>query len=193
MAFTSNCDLFVSVNEAGINQIVRHIMRQRPSLFNYGSDGVIRNPGLLCAPIDAAPAVFQRGNPLLTREPPLPVLGTHPPVGLDYVAQLTKAEVDFSPGNAIALPAELTPPLPAQRLALHFQVCAGLGCPSDDVVQAFVRRHPQPDQPITGIANPDRGVRQPTDVIVLPSSQLDCFCLRPVRHRPRWHFRPERE
>ena len=76
MAFTSNSDVFVSVNEAGINQIVRHVMLQRPSLFNYGTDAVIRNPELWCAPIEAAPAVHQRGNPLITREPPLPLMGT---------------------------------------------------------------------------------------------------------------------
>src|SRR5579859_1771992 len=133
MAFTSNCDLFVSVNEAGINQIIHHIMRQRPSLFNYATEAVIRNPRLLCAPIDVAQAVIQRGNPLLTVEPPLPVIGTHPSVGLDVAIQLTKAEVDFSPSNVINLPAELNPPLPAQRLALHFEVCAGLGCPPDRV------------------------------------------------------------
>ena len=56
MALTSNCDLFVSVNEAGINQVVRHVMLQRPSLFNYGTVGVSRNLQLLCSPIDAAPA-----------------------------------------------------------------------------------------------------------------------------------------
>src|SRR6266508_3075479 len=111
MAFTSNCDVFLAVNEAGINLVVRHIMCQRPSLFNYATDAVIRNPRLLCAPINAAPAVFARNNPLMTRQPPLPVMGTDPPVGLNYAVQLTQAEVDFSPGNAIALPAELNPPL----------------------------------------------------------------------------------
>src|SRR5581483_7486076 len=122
MALTSNCDLFVSVNEAGINLVLHHIMRQRPSLFNYGTLAVTRNPQLLCAPIDAAPAVFQRNNPLLSIEPPLPIFGTNPPLGLDYVLQLTQAQIDFAPGNVITLPAELNPPLPAQDLALHFQV-----------------------------------------------------------------------
>src|SRR5258706_4091536 len=124
MALTDNCDLFVSVNEAGINLIARHIMLQRPSLFNYATDEVIRNPRLLCAPIDAAPAVIQRGNPLITHEPPIPVMATHPALGLNFAVQLTKAEVDFTPGNVIVLPAEVNPPLPAQRLALHFEAYA---------------------------------------------------------------------
>ena len=78
MAFTSNCDVFLSVNEAGINLVVGHVMRQRPSLFNYGTDAVMRNPRLLCAPINAAPAVFARNNPLITREAPVPIIGTKP-------------------------------------------------------------------------------------------------------------------
>lgn len=203
MAFTTNCDLFVSVNEAGINQIVRHVMRQRPSLFNYGTNAVLQNSRLLCAQIDAAPAVFQRNNPLLTPEPPLPIFATNPPLGLDFVVQLTNAEVDFSPGNVITLPGELNPPLANQRIALHFQACAGLGCPSDDSIQNYLHRHQLPDDrrllasgfnlpsgidlrrpgTIPPIIQPPRGdippVIQPPrgDVTVLPSSQLTCFCL----------------
>jgi hypothetical protein len=175
MPLTSNCDLFVSVNEAGINQIVLHIMRQRPSLFNYGTDAVIRNPRLLCSPIDAAPAVIARGNPLITREPGLPVIATRPPVGLDFAIQLTQAQVDFAPGDTITLPAELTPPLPAQHLALHFQACAGLGCPSDEIIQAFQFQHPQPGQDVAG--GPQRGGGSDGQIIVLPAVRLDCFCL----------------
>src|SRR5437588_4085877 len=89
MAFTSNCDLFFSVNEAGINLIVGHVMRQRPSWFNFGTDAVIRNMQLLCSPINATPDVFARHNPLITREPPVPIFGTNPQYGLDYVVQLT--------------------------------------------------------------------------------------------------------
>lgn len=200
MALTSNCDLFVSVNEAGINQIVRHIMRQRPSLFNYGTLGVSRNPKLLCAPIDAAPAVYERSNPLLTLEPPVPIFATNPPLGLDFCLQLTKGEVDFAPGNTIALTPELNPPLPAQAIALHFQVCAGLGCPSDDVSKSFERRHALPDStsPTRSLALPTRTVQRfpprpvfenPPGVIVdpvrgdrgqvtvIPTSQMNCFCL----------------
>jgi hypothetical protein len=164
MAFTSNCDVYLSVNEAGINLVVQHVMCQRPSLFNYATDNVARNPRLLCAQVSAAPAVFARNNPTVTRLPPLPVIGTNPQVGLDYAVQLTRAEVDFSPGNVITLPAELNPPLPAQRIALHVQVCAGLGCPSDDVVGNYRFRHGRNDDRQRGI-------------VVLPAAKLNCFCL----------------
>ncbi len=175
MAFTSNCDLFVSVNEAGINQIIHHVMRQRPSLFNYATEAVIRNPQLLCAPIDAAPIVIQRNNPLITVEPPVPIFGTHPPLGLDMAVQLTKAEVDFSPGNVIALPAELNPPLPAQRLALHFEACAGLGCPSDRTVGHLQKGLAHSDR--TTLENSLGRTEGQGKVIVLPTSELTCFCL----------------
>ena len=37
MAFTDESDVFGSVHEDGINLVVRHLMRQRPSLFNYAT------------------------------------------------------------------------------------------------------------------------------------------------------------
>ncbi len=175
MALTSKCDLFVSVNEAGINRIVGHIMRQRPSLFNYGTKAVLLNPKLLCAPIDPVPAVIQRGNPIITVEPPVPVISTHPPIGLDFAVQLTKAEVDFHPSNTITLPAELNPPLPTQQLALHFEVCAGLGCPSDEVISNLQHGLSQSDR--ANLASNLSVTGNDQGVIVLPVSQLTCFCL----------------
>ena len=37
MALTDKCDLFGAVHEKGVNRVTRHMMRQRPSLFNYGT------------------------------------------------------------------------------------------------------------------------------------------------------------
>ncbi len=131
MAFTDLSDLYGAVNEEGINRVVRHVMRKRPSLFNYGTQAVIANPSLRCATIDAAPEVLAYGNPLMTREDPLPILGTDGRFGLDFCAQLTEVKVDFHPGGAVSLPAELAP-LDAQRFAVSATACAGIGCPSED-------------------------------------------------------------
>ena len=57
MALTDNCDFYSEVDEAGINLLVRHIMRKRPSLFNYATDMIVHDQTLLCVPIDAAPEV----------------------------------------------------------------------------------------------------------------------------------------
>ena len=66
MPFTSNCDFYVAIQDAGINRVVRHVMRQRPSLFNYGTALLAQNTHLLCAAIDVAPEVTLAGNPLIT-------------------------------------------------------------------------------------------------------------------------------
>lgn len=126
MALTNNCDIYAAIHDAGINRIVRHVMEQRPSLFNYGSPMVAKNVSSLCCKIHVAPEVTLAQNPIVTPQDPLDVLGT--PYHMDYCVQLARGEIDLHPGNIVNLPAELTPPLPPQRLGLHFKVCAGLGC-----------------------------------------------------------------
>jgi len=170
MALTDNSDLYGAVHEDGINRVVRHIMRQRPSLFNYGTVLVFRNPELLCERIDVAPAVIERGNPLITVEDPLPVLGTNGAFGVNFCFQLTKAEVDFHPGNVVVLPPELSPPLAAQHFAFHVRVCGGLGCPPKDFLDKFQPPPPTKEGVFTHVPPP-----QPP--VVLPTRQLECFCL----------------
>ena len=62
MAFTDNCDLFGSVHEDGVNRVIRHIMRQRPSLFNYATADVAGNPRLCCSKIAHTSDVTRYGN-----------------------------------------------------------------------------------------------------------------------------------
>src|SRR5262249_2896860 len=119
MAFTDHCDLYAAVNEAGVNLITAHIMRQRPSLFNYAPLFIPQHPSLAGEPVAATPNIRASGNPLSTLKTPLPLLGVDAPrVALTYCAQLPKAEVVFFPGDIVVLPAEMTPPLPAQHLAI---------------------------------------------------------------------------
>lgn len=183
MAFTDNSDLFGSINEDGINRAARHIMRQRPSWFNYGTALFLTRPELLCARIVAHPSVLQRGNPLITVEDPLPLLGSDGTLGLNFCAQLTKARIDFHPGNAVPLPPELAP-LSAQRVALYAQVCGGIGCPRRDITSGDrppISTHERP--PLKGGGreaaperppDPERPRRPP---IPLPFDRLTCFCL----------------
>lgn len=167
MAFTDNSDLYGAIQEDGINLVVQHVMRQRPSLFNYGTDLVLSNPELLCKTIDSAPAVTERGNPFITVEDPLPVLGTNGAVALNFCFQLTDAKVDFHPGNVITLPPELNPPLSAQHFAIHVHVCGGLGCPSKDIVSEI------PD--ITPIHLTHRVPKERAPIV--PHPRMECFCL----------------
>ncbi|HEX7482132.1 MAG TPA: hypothetical protein VF350_01525 [Candidatus Bathyarchaeia archaeon] len=73
MALTSNSDLYAAIRDEGINRVDKHIMRQRPSLFNYGTILVKSNPSLLCSCIDAAPGVTELIT-LLPRVPTMPWL-----------------------------------------------------------------------------------------------------------------------
>lgn len=170
MAFTDNCDLFGAVHEDGVNHVLRHIMRQRPSLFNYATADVAPHPQLWCAKVDHTADVTKYGNPFFTIMDPLPVFGADsPPVGLGFVAQLVQAQIDFHKGNTIQLPAELSPPLPQQRFALHFRICASVECPSPELIDRIPvgdGRHPGATE----------GKQPPKPPIVFPGD-MHCFCL----------------
>jgi hypothetical protein len=76
MAFTNHSGLFAAVHENGINATIGHLMRQRPSLFNYAT--LLFTQALssqFCVPIAPPPG----GGPLFTVEPQLPVLGALEP------------------------------------------------------------------------------------------------------------------
>jgi hypothetical protein len=168
MALTDHCDLYAAIHEDGVNLTIRHIMRQRPSLFNYATAEVAANRELWCSPVQFTPDVVKYGNPLFTVMNPLPVFGADaPPIGLGFCAQLTRAVIDFYPGNTIALPPELNPPLKTQRFALELQVCGAIVCPSQKEVDGI---------PVTPPDAAGKDVRQKPPPIVL-RGQLNCFCL----------------
>lgn len=168
VAFTDNCDLYGAVHEDGVNRVIHHVMTQRPSLFNYATAGVAANPKLWCARPAHTADVTKYGNPLFTILPPLPVFGADaPPVGIGFCAQLVQAQIDFHPGNAVALPAELSPPLPEQRFALHFRVCGAVECPSPEIVDRV---------PVSGETHGRDDQKRPGSPVVLPGL-THCFCL----------------
>jgi hypothetical protein len=139
MPFTDRSDIFGAVHDEGINRVVQHIMRQRPSLFNYATAFFLRRPDLLCARIDAAPKVIEARNPLFTVQDPLPIIGTPIKLGLNYCIQFTDFQIDFHPGSTFQLPPQLGT-LPPQRMAFRFRACAGIDCPSDRVIGEAVRQ-----------------------------------------------------
>ncbi len=180
MVFTDRSDLYAAVHEDGLNRVVRHIMLQRPSLFNYATPFFAQNPELLCVPIKAAPEVFAAGNPLFTVQSPLPVLGAAQPVGLNYCVQFTDLQLDFHESSTFKLPPELGGKLPPQRLALRLKGCFGLGCLPDDYYTDLI-----PLEEVLAVAQAGKDQfslshvpeRQPRDPIVPPVRRLTCFCL----------------
>lgn len=169
MGFTDNCDVFASFHEDGVNRIIGHIRSQRPSLFNYATATLARDPQRLCVRIRAHPIVGIRGNPLVTIVDPLPIPGTD--FGLDFALQLADLRVDFHPGDEFPLPPELNP-LQPQRLAIRLRVCIGLGCPPNEIVDKLI------PPPVTrpNDQRKDRD-RQPQPLRPLPFRELQCFCL----------------
>lgn len=173
MAFTDNCDLFVSVHQDGVNRVIQHIMRQRPSLFNYATADVASNRELWCHRIDVTKDVITFANPFFTIMPPLPVIGsTNPLVLTGFIAQLTKAMIDFHPGNTINLPGELNPPLKPQRFSLQFTVCGGVVCPSErelEQIPTGTPKGPRSDLAATG--------HEPQYPPIIVRGRPICFCL----------------
>lgn len=168
MAFTNHSGLFAAVHENAINTTIGHLMRQRPSLFNYAT--LIFTQALssqFCMPIAPPPG----GGPLFTVEPQLPVLGAPRPLGLDWCLQLSNVSVDLFPGNTLTLPSELDP-IGSQQFALHLRACFGLACPDDRVVENLAAEME------AVVAARVLGVAVPTaDVQPVPSANVLCSCL----------------
>lgn len=164
LTLTDKSDIYGAIHENDINNRIKHIMRQRPSLFNYGTDPNAINPELLCEEVAVDPEVKNWGNPIITVEDPLPVLGTNGAVAMDFCFQITEAEVDFHPGNKFDLPPQLDPPLKSQRFAIRARVYGGLGCLSTEVVEGIELPPP-----------PDKGEKPPPPIVHHPK-KLTCFC-----------------
>jgi hypothetical protein len=168
MAFTDNCDLYAAVSEEGVNLIARHIMRQRPSRFNFATQYVSDHPQLACKPVAHTIDVTHYGNPLFKVVSALPILIVDsPPVGLNFCVQMVEARADFYPGNVINLPAALNPPLGQQHLAVYAKICGGLDCPTE-FLQGFLQT---PSKSNTG------DNRKPPPEVVPPTRKLLCFCV----------------
>jgi hypothetical protein len=170
MGFTDHCDLYGAVEEAGVNRVIGDIMRQRPSLFNYATEDIAHNSELWCAPVPHTPDVTNYGNPLFTIVNPLPILGADaPPVGIGFCAQLTRAEIDFFPGNTIPLPPELHPPLENQRFSLLLRLCGAIECPAQETIERVPAGGQFSDQVGATV------VKGPAPIVL--QGRLNCFCL----------------
>jgi hypothetical protein len=163
MAFTDRSEIYGAVHEEGINLLLRHAMRQRPSLFNYATRFVAERPDLLCQGVEASQMVHEYENPLVGVRQPLPVVPIEKFLGLNFCLQVTNLELDFHPGGAFELPPELGD-LPEQRFGLRGQACGGLGCPPREFLDDFTP--PKEDQ------------EPPMEPVVPDVDELICFCLQ---------------
>jgi hypothetical protein len=158
MALTQFSDLFASIHENAINNVVLQLQRQRPSLFNYGTDAFVRKPDRLCFPllnfIDADVTLFN--NPIVHKESLLAIPGYNGPYGMEYCLQLRELSIDIHPPNAHSLPPELVP-LEKQRFSLKGKACAGLGCPE----RGFLNEIAPIEEPFFPVLDLGKDVTQP--------------------------------
>jgi len=93
-----------TIHEDQLNFILKHTAYFRPSMFNYGTDLVIKKPKFLCLKIEYAPIIPK--SDLVTELDQFPIIGSDPLRYIDYCLQLTKSSIDFYPFKA-GYPSEL--------------------------------------------------------------------------------------
>lgn len=121
----------------------------------------------MCKKVEASVDVIKRGNPIITVEDSIPVLGTNGTYALDFCFQLTNMQIDFHPGNVFSIPPELN--LKEQHFAIKVSVCGGIGCP-----ERFPDITPQDRKQPRGEAT----IHKPdVATTVLHSERLNCFCI----------------
>jgi hypothetical protein len=131
MALTSFANVFASIDDSVIDALANKLLRDRPMWFNYGDAAVAAHPETLCQVPNVDSSI---PSSALVKSIQIPAtvnggqtLGTLTVPALNFCAQITSIQIDFAPGDIISLPPELNPPLPAQRLAIHVGLAAGLG------------------------------------------------------------------
>lgn len=195
MPYTDQSDVYSAVHEDGINSVIDHLRRKRPSLFNYATPAVIQRAesrrdvemplasmpeSALCSAVDAAPEVREWNNALMEDVDPLPVLGTDGIVKLDYCLQIADLSIDFSPDD---------PPVDVgeQQFALSVLACGGLGCPYDESMDAIRRRvmelraeHGDKIDSLDSFSEEKRtAIKRELGIPIIPEwDELECFCLR---------------
>ena len=196
MALTDSSHLLAAMHEDAFNRVLQHIMRKRPSLFNYGTQWVADQWEKRLCDIPAVDELVLRPtnepnapvtpDPVVTVEDPIPVLGTNGAYGLNFAAQIVGLTIDFHPSN-LDLPPELGSELTPQHFVATGRGCAGLGCPHPRILDAYNppvgvdrgardRRDPRDrhDFDDVGWADPDD---DDSESVTLPTESLTCFCL----------------
>jgi len=163
MALTKGEDLYAAVDEEGINRFVRHLFRQRPSLFNFATTGIAAYADEFLDPaVPLSDAQVARNQPRVSELTTFPVLGTDGPVELEYCVQLTAFEFDFHPGDEFELP--VGGALAPQQFGVHAAFAVGIGCPTDadPEFRRRIRDRSIFDRDVLGVLR-DRSVRTRVD------------------------------
>jgi hypothetical protein len=164
-------DLFGAVTDDAINRIINFAHARAPYLFNYVAPSLAfvtddqgkvtgtKDLWLTCSPVPDPPP----GVPKYRRIPAFELPGI--PIKLPYSIQLIDLTLDFHPSDTLNLPAELNPPLAAQRFAISAMVQFGFACMPPALVENLIK------QQFGTFILEQHGLP------VLPVEALDCFLL----------------
>lgn len=149
-------DLYGAITDDAVNRIINFLYARAPYLFNYVAPSVklqtddagnvtgFVDHWLTCSEVAPAPPP---GVPRYRRIPPLPLPGVA--MKLRCSIQLIDLNIDFHPSDAVALPAEMAPPLADQRFAIQGMVQFGLACVPASAVKTPGIRFYTHDIPVT--------------------------------------------
>ena len=134
MPLTRGADVFLGISQDGVNRLLRHVVEQRPDVFNYATRGAAQRSEL-CGEPAGLEIAMSRGHAWITE---LPLLAVPPAgqLGLEYGVQITKITVDFHPDLDAT---DLTPCDP-QGININVACCVCLGCPDMELVRMLAER-----------------------------------------------------
>jgi len=164
-------DLYAAITDDAVNRIINFVHARAPYLFNYVAPSVridkdqsgnlvMQDLWVTCSPVPDTP----RGIPKYRRIPPFQLPGIA--VKLPCSIQLIDLTIDFHPGDIVTLPAQLNPPLAAQRFALNAMVQFGLACVPPEAVR------------LEGLSRYGLNADYARRLEVLPVDSLECFLIQ---------------
>ncbi len=175
MPITPGTDFELELNEKTFNFAFRNLMQQRPSLFNYATKSIIKDPTLWCCWQNVEDALWLHQHlqqPIFSRLNPIHIPGSNR--GLQWIFQICDIKVDLPPPSLPFLPGSCIP-VPPRDLTLRIKACFAIQCPPE-----FDSHPPLPNEPIPGSDPCDEESGKGCDDIVitpLPKTHLDAVHL----------------
>jgi len=144
----------VFLHEEGINNIIKHFMKKRPSMFNFGTSRLNTRKDLLCfqPPIDTN---LDPNQPWITCIKPILITDYY---GIDFCYQISDFEFDFNPTTS--------EPTNQNQFLIKGRVHVGIGVPELSMIEPYIQQALNEEEP-----------PEPEKVPVIEVNKLDCFQL----------------
>jgi hypothetical protein len=129
MAYTTDSDIAVLLNENGINKVFQYAKKQRPSLFNYGTKYFCDDPTKFCC-FDSIEGNIPYADEIATLKIP------RSNKEIEFCYQLKDFKVDYSP-QSNQLPPPLDNNVPNNSFTLSIDVCVGFKFPDIESISCI--------------------------------------------------------